>query len=475
VLIRSVSGVRGLTAGEVTPDVVRRYGKAFAAQTPGDIAVGWDSRVGGEILKDAVAAGIIEAGGRVVDIGVVPTPTVGIVVRRHGLAGGVVITASHNPEEYNGLKFFSRRGIFLYGEEVTRLFDAVDAAAEAPVQAQRAATGRGGATESGGTQAPGGDLEFGTSGVIEVHDAVREHVALVLASPFVDVPAVSATRPCIVVDCVNGAGSVILPELLRELGCKVVELHTDAGSGFPRGAEPTREHLEALSHAVVAESAVAGFACDPDADRLAVVDERGVPIGEEFTLAIAARVVLEARRGPIVANMSTSRMMDDLAEEFEVPMHRTPIGEIHVVAKMEEVGAVVGGEGNGGVILPDVHMGRDSATAAALIASGLSTGGTGAVSDLAARFTHYSSVKRKLKLDSATREGIIEAMRAAFPDGELDLTDGAKIAWPDRWIHVRMSGTEPVVRVIAEAAHERDAERLAGEAISAVTNAAGGA
>jgi phosphomannomutase len=306
-------------------------------------------------------------------------------------------------------------------------------------------------------------------------DAVGEHVALVLASPFVNVPAVSAARSRIVVDCVNAAGSVIVPRLLRELGCDVVELYTDTGSGFPRGAEPIPEHLEALSRAVVAESAVAGFACDPDADRLALVDERGTPVGEEFTLAIAARVVLDVRRGPIVANMSTSRMMDDLAQEFEVPIHRTPIGEINVVAKMEEVGAVVGGEGNGGVILPDVHMGRDSATAAALVASAMAMGESGAVSELAARFTHYFSVKRKFKLDSATHEGIVEAMRKAFTDGELDLTDGAKIAWPDRWIHARMSGTEPVVRVIAEAAREGDADKLVEEAISAVTSAAGGA
>jgi phosphomannomutase len=306
-------------------------------------------------------------------------------------------------------------------------------------------------------------------------DAVGEHLALVVASPLVNASAVAAARPRIVVDCVNAAGSVILPRLLRELGCEVIELYTDTGSAFPRGAEPIPEHLGELCRSVLAENAVAGFACDPDADRLAVVDERGTAIGEEFTLAIAARVVLEARKGPIVANMSTSRMMDDLAQEFGVPIHRTPIGEINVVAKMEEVGAVVGGEGNGGVILPDVHMGRDSATAAALIASGMATAESGAVSELAARFTHYFSVKKKLRLDRATREGIVEAMREAFPEGELDLADGAKIAWPDRWIHARMSGTEPVVRVIAEAAREGDADRLVNEAISAVTSAAGGA
>lgn len=456
-LIRSVSGVRGLTADEVTPALAHLYGRAFAAQAPGEIAVGWDSRLGGDVLKDAVAAGIIEAGGRVVDLGVVPTPTVGLIVARHGLAGGVVVTASHNPEEYNGLKFFSRRGMFLYGDEVTRLFDAVD--------------GGEGASDSARHVAPETDVPD----VSRMDDAVGEHVSLVVASPFVDAPAVAAARPRIVVDCVNAAGSVILPRLLRELGCDVVEINTDMGSGFPRGAEPTPENLEGLARAVLDEGATAGFACDPDADRLAVVDERGVPIGEELTLAIATRVVLGVRRGPIVANLSTSLMMDDLAREFGVPIYRTPIGEINVVAKKEEVGAVVGGEGNGGVILPDVHMGRDSATASALIASGMAAGESGGVAELVARFTRYFSVKKKLRLDRITREGIVEAMRGAFPDGELDLTDGAKIAWPDRWIHARMSGTEPVVRVIAEAAREADAEELAEEAISAVSSTAGGA
>ena len=452
-MIRSVSGVRGLTENEVTPSLAFRYGLAFAAQTPGTIAIGWDSRSGGDVLKDAVAQGILEAGVKVVDVGVAPTPTVGLIVRRHKLDGGVVVTASHNPEEYNGLKFFSRRGVFLNGDEVKRLFDAVDALPEE----------LGGAVSS----------ESGDERVRRMGDAVREHESLVVASPFVDRAAAEAARLRIVVDCVNAAGSVILPGLLRELGCEVVELNTDLGAGFPRGAEPVPEHLEQLSRAVVDEGAAAGFACDPDADRLAAVDEHGVPLGEEFTLAIATRVVLEQKRGPIVANASTSRMMDDLADEFEVPLHRTAIGEINVVAKMQEVDAVIGGEGNGGVILPDVHAGRDAAIAAALLVTGLASGGGSTMSGLAAHFTSYFSVKRKFRLDSVTREGIVEAMREAFPDGTLDLTDGAKIAWPDRWIHARMSGTEPVVRVIAEAVSEADAKELADAAISAVTNSAG--
>jgi phosphomannomutase len=456
VLIRSISGVRGLTANEVTPDLARRYGRAFSRLAPGEIALGWDSRMGGDALKDAVAAGVVAGGGRVLDLGIVPTPTVGLVVRRRGLAGGVVVTASHNPEEYNGLKFFSSRGVFLLADEAAGLFEAVD--------------GDRDSSEEGRSDP---DADPGSSRRLD--DAVGEHLSVVLGSAFVDTAAVAAARPRIVVDCVNAAGSVILPRLLRELGCEVVELSTDVGSGFPREAEPTPEHLGELSRAVVDESAAAGLACDPDADRLAIVDESGVAIGEELTLAIASRVVLERKRGALVANASTSRMMDDLALEFDVPIHRTPIGEINVVAKMEEVGAVVGGEGNGGVILPAIHMGRDAATAAALVVSGLASTESGRVSALAGRFKPYVSVKKKLTLPSVTREGIVDAMRGAFPEGTLDLTDGAKMTWPDRWIHARMSGTEPVVRVIAEAASEGDAEKLVQRAISAVTAAAEGA
>jgi phosphomannomutase len=448
-LIRSVSGVRGLTADEITASVARHYGRVFAGLYPGDIAVGWDSRPGGDELAQAVAAGIEDAGSRPLSTGIAPTPTVGLSVRRHGLAGGVVVTASHNPVEYNGLKFFSPRGVFLEGDEVARLFEAVDgsepSAGEAPQRVEA--------------------LE----GVID------EHIGLILASPVLDLAAASAARFRVVVDAVNAAGSIILPELLRRMGCDVVQLNTRAGAGFPRGAEPIPEHLEGLCSAVVSEGADIGMACDPDADRLAIVDESGRAIGEEFTLAIATRVVLGARRGPIVANASTSRMMDDIAREFDVPLHRTPIGEINVVAKMFEVEAVVGGEGNGGVIFPDVHMGRDAATAAALVVTGLLGAPGRRVSELAGAFTQYSTVKSKLRLPAIAREGIVEAMRAEFSDGALDLTDGAKIAWPDSWVHARMSGTEPVVRVIAEALSEDDARTLVKRAVSAVESAAEGA
>jgi phosphomannomutase len=448
VLIRSISGVRGLAGEDLTADLARRYGRAFAAMARGDVAVGWDSRRGGETLAEAVSTGLAEGGATALDMGIAPTPTVGIAARRRGLAGGVVVTASHNPEPWNGLKFFSDRGIFLDQEGVGRLFDLVD---------------RG---------EPGGAAGSGSRG--QLSGGVRDHIELVLLARAVDRAGIARAHPKVVVECVNGAGSVILPDLVRGLGASVVELWTEPGAGFPRGAEPVPENLGGLSSAVLESGADVGFACDPDADRLAVVDERGRPIGEEYTLAIAALVALRVRPGPLVANVSTSMMIDDVAREAGVVVHRTAVGEINVVAKMMEVGAVLGGEGNGGVILPDVHWGRDAATAAALVLSGLVSEGGTTASGLAGRFRQTSMVKRKIILESLAASGIIDAMQHTFPDGRLDLTDGAKLSWPDRWVHARMSGTEPVVRVIAEAPREDDATELVRRAIADLSRAAGG-
>lgn len=466
-LIRSVSGIRGLTGSEMTPALAATYGRAFGRLAGGDILVGWDSRSGGESLKDAVSAGLAESGRGVLDAGVVPTPTIGVGVRTLRLGGGVAVTASHNPEEYNGLKFFGPEGIFLDGPAAERLFALADSErAEgtpgAPLETESAAGAARAATGPTEERSDPGDL-------------VGRHIDLVLSSAFVDRDAVGRLNPVVVVDCVNAAGSLTLPALLRRLGCRVVELNTEAGASFPRGAEPLAENLADLSRVVVESAAAVGLACDPDADRLAIVDETGAPIGEEYTLAIAARVVLESKRGPVVVNVSTSRMMDDLGTEFDVPVHRTAIGEINVVAKMLEVDAVVGGEGNGGVILPDVHMGRDAAAAAALILTGMARSSSGAAAELAGRFIGYRTVKRKVAALGMGRDEIVRVMDEAFPDGERVLVDGAKIVWPDRWIHARMSGTEPVIRVIAEASRAEDAAALAERAVAAVTGGNRGA
>jgi phosphomannomutase len=460
-LIRSVSGVRGIAGEDITPDLAYVYGRAFADMAGSRVVVGWDSRPGGDSLKAAVESGLADGGVSVLDAGVVPTPTLGVAIRQLRLGGGVQVTASHNPEEYNGLKFFSGSGVFLEGEDVARLFAAVDAHVSTGPRNRRVGEASPDA-EAGGRGEPAGDI-------------VGRHIELVLASPFVDTEAIAGARPRVAVDCVNAAGAVLLPRLLRELGCEVVELYAEPGAGFARGPEPVPANLSALSEAVREGGAAVGMACDPDADRLALVDETGRAVGEEFTLALAVKAVLESRLGPVVVNASTSRMIDDVTAEFGVPLHRTAIGEINVVSKMADVGAVIGGEGNGGVILPDVHPGRDAATAAALVLAGAMDGGIKPLSVAVAGFTDYAMVKTKLRLNSPDRKAIVDAMTSEFPDGELDLTDGAKIAWPDRWIHARMSGTEPVVRVIAEARRREDADELIDRARSAVSTAAGGA
>jgi phosphomannomutase len=436
--IRSVSGVRGTTGIDITGETAARYGRAYAELVRGEVVIGWDSRRGGDRLVDAVAGGLRRGGVGPVLLGVVPTPTVGLTVREGGFGGGVCVTASHNPETDNGLKFFSSEGVFLGAAEVARLFELADGPAlpERDGAAPRSLAG-----------------------------AVERHVARIIACPHVDVDAVRRAAPRVVVDCVNAAGSVILPRLLRELGCDVIEQATNPGGGFTRGAEPIPANIEEIGEVVVRESAALGMASDPDADRLALLDETGRPIGEEYTLVIAARAVLSGAPGPVVANVSTSRMLDDVAGGFGVKVHRSAVGEINVVEKMREVSAVVGGEGNGGVILPDVHPGRDAATAAALVLTELARSGLG-LSDVVAGIPSYAMVKRKISFPRERAEELPALMRSAFPDGEPDLTDGAKTRWTDRWVHARMSGTEPVLRVIAEARTAAAAEELAKTAIA---------
>jgi phosphomannomutase len=442
-LIRSVSGVRGVVGQDITDETAALYGRAFGRLVGGVVAVGRDSRRDGERLADAVMRGLREGGAGAVDLGVAPTPTVGIATRSHGLAGGVVVTASHNPEEWNGFKFFSSSGVFLTRDEVAVVFRLADEGV-APARAAGPAVER-------------------------IDGAAADHVELVTASPFVGREAVARMRPRVVVDCVNAAGSLVLPALLRGLGCDVVELSCDAGRPFSRGAEPVPENLSALSAAVVGERAAVGLACDPDADRLAIVDERGRAVGEEYTLAVAADSVLGKRKGPVVVNVSTSLMIEDVARAHGVPAYRTAVGEINVVARMMEVGAVVGGEGNGGVIVPSIHPGRDAATAAAIVMTALAESSSGLASGLVSRHPAYAMVKRKMAAAIPSREALVEAMTAAFPDGVPDLTDGAKMCWPDRWVHARMSGTEPVVRLIAEARREADAHALVRRAVETVS------
>ena len=449
-LIRSVSGVRGIVGSDITDETAALYGRAFGGLVGGRVGVGRDSRRGGERLAAALRRGLAEAGAEPADLGVLPTPTIGIATRLHGLSGAVAVTASHNPEEWNGFKFFSSRGVFLTREEVGRVFGRAD----------------------GGV----GIATHAPSAGVALSGSADEHAELVVSSEFVDRASVERAGLRVVVDCVNAAGSFVVPPVLRELGCSVVPLFCDAGRPFPHGAEPVAANLAALAEAVVREGAAVGLACDPDADRLAIVDERGRAVGEEYTLAVAVDTVLAVRKGPVVANVSTSLMVDDIARAHGVPCHRTPVGEINVVARMLEEGAVVGGEGNGGVILPAVHPGRDAATAAALVLTAVSHAAGMSVSGLVSRLPAYAMHKSKVTAAVSSQRALAEAMAEAFPGAAADLTDGAKMCWPDRWVHARMSGTEPVVRIIAEARARADAEQLVRrgeEVVSRLSEGAG--
>src|SRR5687768_17613417 len=289
--------------------------------------------------------------------------------------------------------------------------------------------------------------------------AITSHIDRILKLSMIDVDAIRRQQFRVALDTCHGAGSTVFPQLFAALGCEVQAINESPDGLFHRPPEPVAENLGELSELVRRTGSVVGFATDPDVDRLALVDDKGRAIGEDYTLALAARVVLRRRRGPVVVNLSTSRIVDDMTAEFGSSVVRAPVGEVNVAVRMRDEGAVVGGEGNGGVILPELHLGRDAPLAAALILQLLVDEGP-TVSGIVARFPQYRIVKDKLDRPDGSLDKVYETLRAAFPDGEVDTQDGLRLSWPDRWVHVRPSGTEPIVRVIAEAPTEKDARDL---------------
>jgi phosphomannomutase len=345
-LMRSVSGVRGIVGSDLTADLVSRYAAAFGelVATPERSAVvlARDSRASGPMFAQAARDALCRDGVDVIDCGLIPTPTAQLAVEHHRAAGGIIITASHNPIEWNALKFVGSDGLFLDRETVAGLFTLVDAGTPAR------------AVQHGGAVA--NDAE-----------AVERHIEAVLALPYVDAGRTGERGLTVALDCVRGAGGVIMPQLLERLGCEVIGIDLEPDGAFPRAPEPVPANLGVLCSAVREAGADLGMAVDPDGDRMALVDETGHAIGEDYTLALAVQAVLEQKVGPVAANLSTSLVVDDVARAFGVEVRRAPVGEAHVARAMQQVGAVIGGEGNGGVMLPELHLGRDAPVAAALI------------------------------------------------------------------------------------------------------------
>jgi phosphomannomutase len=385
----------------------------------------------------AAIAGLNSVGCDVIDVGLVATPTVQLAVEHHHSAGGIILTASHNPIEWNALKFVGPDGIFLDDVAGTRVREL--AAGESLPRANYNAIG----------------------GVEADSDAIARHLAAVLALRGIDVRAIRRRRFRVALDTVRGAGGAVMPELLERLGCRVTAINLATDGMFPRPPEPVPENLKALGALVRRSKADVGIAVDPDVDRLAVVDEKGRPIGEDYTLAFAIRAVRPSRRQTVVCNLSTSLVVEDAAKGFGATVVRAPVGEAHVARKIIELNAVIGGEGNGGVMYPALHVGRDAPVAGALLLALLARERV-SVSAVVARAPRYTIVKTKVARGPRL-EPVYDGLRRRFSDAVVDTQDGLRLAWPDRWLHVRPSGTEPIIRLIAEAPSGADAEKLIDE------------
>ena len=438
-LMVGVSGIRGRVGEALTPEVVARYAAAFGAWSLANnpsrvIVLGRDSRVSGPMFHRIVVGTLQLVGCDVIDIGLTTTPGCQLSVEHYHAAGGLMLSASHNPIEWNALKCIGSTGLFLEASEGAAMRALVD-------------TGTPHATWD----------RIGT--LTQDADAASRHIEAVLAIPYLNADAIRARRFRVALDCVRGAGSTIMPTLLEQLGCDVVGINMEPDGRFPREPEPIPANLRDFERFVAESGADIGFAVDPDVDRLALVSNEGRAVGEDYTLALAARLVLRHRSGPVVTNLSTSLLIDDVAREAGVAAVRTPVGEVNVAVRMRELNAPIGGEGNGGVILPEVHLGRDAPIGAALLLQLLVEEGR-PLSAIVAGLPEYVIVKDKLDRPNASLDTVYAALRSAFPSATVDTQDGLRLSWPDRWVHIRPSGTEPIVRVIAEAPDEGSAREL---------------
>ena len=442
----SVSGVRGRVGAPLTPELMSGIAAALGAhlrevEEGRTVVLGRDSRVSGPMFARAVTAGLQSVGCDVIDVGVVPTPTILMAVRHHGAIGGIGVTASHNPAEWNALKLVSSEGIFLDVDRSARFRDYL--------------------VEQDPPRATWDEL-----GCVSTDDeAWSRHLEAILDLPQIDVEKIRGANLKVAVDCVHGAGGPVITELLERLGCELVGIGMEPDGWFPRDPEPTAANLADLGRLVSESGAAIGLAIDPDADRLSLVDESGRAMGEDLTLALGCAAVLARTPGPVVTNLSTSAVVEDVARAFDSHLVRSPVGEVNVARRMQAEGAVVGGEGNGGLILPALHHTRDAPLASALILQHLAEEGL-TPSEAADRWPKYEIVKEKISFPREALQDGYSALEADLAADSRDESDGLRLAWKDEgaWLHVRPSGTEPVVRLIAEAPSRDVAQELVDRA-----------
>lgn len=465
--IISVSGVRGIVGKSLNAAMLTQFATAFGIMVnkakcqyqlgerhnpnpSKTVVVGRDSRVTGEMVRHSILAGLISTGCRVIDVGLCPTPTILLMAKELNASGSIAITASHNPVEWNGLEFAFESGRLLNRgerEQFMEIYRSKDFHL----------------------------ANWNQQGSVETYkDAIKQHIKTILGCDWVNLELVRERALKVVIDCGNGAGSIASPHLLRQLGCQVVEVNCVPDGHFPRSAEPTPDALGQLCKAVHADSADVGFAHDGDADRLVVVSEDGVPLSSEYTLALCADFVLNKKNGDVVSTVSTSLMIDDITARHHAQVHRTPVGVGFVVEKMRETNAVIGGEGTGGVVFPEIQYTTDGLASIAAIIHKLAESNT-TISALVKSMPSYAMFQKKLESPSqSVSETIVrraaefyaeEGQKAEEEEVSLDLTDGVKRVWKDSWVNIRKSGTEPVIRVFSEARTSDRAEALCNETV----------
>ncbi len=454
-LIKSISGIRGTIGGKVndnlTPLDVVKFASAFGTWLQNTqnkknltLVIGRDARISGEMVSSLVTATLQGLGINVVDLGLSTTPTVEIMVPELKADGGIILTASHNPKQWNALKLLNGKGEFISGEngaEVLALAESEDF----------------------------NYAEVDDLGKYETReDAFDIHIQQILDLPMVDVEAIKAKKFKIVLDAVNSTGGIAIPMLLDKLGCETIKLYCEPNGQFPHNPEPLKEHLGDICELVKKENADLGIVVDPDVDRLALIDENGEMFGEEYTLVAVADYLLKHKKGTAISNLSSSRALRDVARSHDSEYFASAVGEVNVVNLMKEKNAVIGGEGNGGIIYPDLHYGRDSLVGAALFLTHLAKENK-TVSELRAGYPEYFMGKKKIELTPEINvDDILAKMEKEYQNEEVSTVDGVKIDFEKNWVHLRKSNTEPIIRIYTEAHSQEEADKLGDDMIAKI-------
>lgn len=454
-LIKSISGIRGTIGGKVddnlTPVDVVKFTAAFGTWLQKNknkkdltLVIGRDARISGAMVNSLVTATLQGLGIHVVDLGLSTTPTVEVMVPELNADGGIILTASHNPKQWNALKLLNEKGEFITGKDGSEVLEIAE-------------------------KEDFNFAEVDDLGKYETRtDAFDIHIQKILDLPMVDAEAVKSKKFKVVLDAVNSTGGISLPPLLEKLGCEVVKLYCEPNGQFPHNPEPLKEHLTDICDLMKKENADVGIVVDPDVDRLALIDENGEMFGEEYTLVAVADYLLRHKKGVAVSNLSSSRALRDVARNLDSEYFASAVGEVNVVTLMKEKNAVIGGEGNGGIIYPDLHYGRDSLVGAALFLTHLAKENK-TVSELRATYPAYYMGKKKIELTPEIDvDALLVKMQEEYKDEEISTIDGVKIDFPENWVHLRKSNTEPIIRIYTEAFSQKEADELADKMIEKI-------